>query len=84
MMRPLGRRPRAQTTASPWRMDPMRMDRDAELADKVVLDAWDLQKWRLRTPDRGAMLRAGMGYAEVDAAIAAWRALDEPKTAWER
>lgn len=57
---------------------------DAELADKVVLDAWDLQKWRLRTPDRGAMRSAGMGYAEVDAAIAAWRALDEPKTAWER
>ncbi|MGD8216261.1 relaxase/mobilization nuclease domain-containing protein [Aestuariimicrobium sp. Y1814] len=57
---------------------------DAELADKVVLDAWDLQKWRLRTPDRGAMLRDGMGYAEVDAAITAWRALDEPETAWER
>lgn len=54
------------------------------LAEQVCLDASELRRWNLRSPDRYEMRLRGMPDQDVEEAISAWYDLDQPETAWER
>lgn len=60
------------------------IDPRAALAEQVCLDASELRRWNLRSPDRYEMWQRGMSDQDVEDAISAWHDLDQPETAWER
>lgn len=60
------------------------VDPRAALAEQVCLNAEELRRWQVRSPDRYEMRLRGMADEDVEDAIRAWYELDQPETAWER
>ncbi|WP_231979387.1 hypothetical protein [Tessaracoccus coleopterorum] len=74
---------RAEVEVSDETVEETTIDRMA-LAEQVCLDASELRRWNLRSPDRYEMRLRGMADQDVEDAIRAWYDLDQPETTWER
>lgn len=75
---------RAEMEVSDETVEEPAVDPRMAQAEQVCLDASELRRWNLRSPDRYEMWQRGMSDQDVEDAISAWYELDQPETAWER
>lgn len=75
---------RAEVEVSDETVEETTIDPRMALAEQVCLNAEELRRWQVRSPDRYEMWQRGMTDQDVEDAIRAWYDLDQPETAWER